>query len=270
MNLLRVILMIGACLVVPAALTGSLAAQGEVDITEAGSSDGSFAGAFFIARSTSPDGQVSIEWLGSILIWFLLLLSAFNIGYIGMMLATNQRKAVYPDAFARQVEKLLSGRRYREAIELTGRQGSDYARIMHAALQQASSGFGAMVMAMQQATEETATQRLRSVEHLNLIGQVSPMIGLFGTVYGMIVAFGAIASSGGNADPVLLAGGIGTALVTTFWGLLVAIPALAAYAFTRNKIDGLVSEAAGACEKSLARFMPAEGREDQAAEETAT
>ena len=62
------------------------------------------------------------------------------------------------------------------------------------------------------------------------------MAGLFGTVYGMILAFQSIVSAGGNADPVLLAGGIGTALVTTFWGLVVAIPALMGYAVVRNRI----------------------------------
>jgi biopolymer transport protein ExbB len=82
------------------------------------------------------------------------------------------------------------------------------------------------------------------------------MIGLFGTVYGMIVAFGSIVASGGNADPVALAGGIGTALVTTFWGLLVAIPALAGYATIRNRIDALNGEAEGQVLEMLQRFKP--------------
>jgi biopolymer transport protein ExbB len=69
------------------------------------------------------------------------------------------------------------------------------------------------------------------------------MIGLFGTVYGMIVAFQAVAASGGQADPALLAGGIGTALVTTFWGLIVAVPALLAYALLRNRVDAVLADA---------------------------
>ena len=93
-----------------------------------------------------------------------------------------------------------------------------------------------MVMAMEDAADEETAKRLRKVDFLNVVGQLAPMAGLFGTVYGMILAFQSIVSAGGNADPVLLAGGIGTALVTTFWGLVVAIPALMGYAVIRNRI----------------------------------
>ena len=82
------------------------------------------------------------------------------------------------------------------------------------------------------------------------------MIGLFGTVYGMIVAFFTIAQMGGTADPVALAGGIGTALVTTFWGLLIAIPALSVFAVVRNRIDAAGSEGAREVEQILMRFRP--------------
>ena len=93
-----------------------------------------------------------------------------------------------------------------------------------------------MVMAMEDSADEETAKRLRKVDFLNVVGQLAPMAGLFGTVYGMILAFQSIVSAGGNADPVLLAGGIGTALVTTFWGLVVAIPALMGYAVIRNRI----------------------------------
>ncbi len=100
------------------------------------------------------------------------------------------------------------------------------------------------------------TIRLRRIEYLNVLGQVSPMIGLFGTVYGMILAFQAIVAAGGNADPVLLAGGISTALTTTFWGLVVAIPALTGYGIIRNKIDELTTEATMAAEELVNQFRP--------------
>ena len=94
-----------------------------------------------------------------------------------------------------------------------------------------------MLRAAEQAGEEVAVKRFRRLEMLNVLGQVSPMIGLFGTVYGMIVAFQTIAGTGGNADPVMLASGIGTALVTTFWGLLIAIPALIFWRYFRARVD---------------------------------
>ena len=89
-----------------------------------------------------------------------------------------------------------------------------------------------------------------------MLGQVSPMIGLFGTVYGMILAFQAIVATGGTADPGLLAGGISTALTTTFWGLAVAIPTLAAYGIIRNQVDELTTEATLTARELLNHFRP--------------
>jgi biopolymer transport protein ExbB len=72
----------------------------------------------------------------------------------------------------------------------------------------------------------------------------------------MIVAFQGVAASGGAADPVLLAGGIGTALVTTFWGLLIAIPALSAYAMVRNGTIAVSDEALSAVDEMVSLFRP--------------
>ena len=113
-----------------------------------------------------------------------------------------------------------------------------------------------MGRASEQAADELLTARLRKLEPLNILGQVAPMIGLFGTVYGMIVAFQTVASSGGAADPVLLAGGIGTALVTTFWGLLIAIPALSAYAVVRNGTIAVSDESIAAVDEMVSLFRP--------------
>ena len=118
-----------------------------------------------------------------------------------------------------------------------------------------------MQAGLEQAATEVMASRVRRVEILNVIGQVSPMLGLFGTVYGMILAFQSIVTSGGNAYPVLLAGGIGTALVTTFWGLVVAIPALAGYAVLRGRLDATLAEAFGEAETLVERFRPRASRD---------
>ena len=216
----------------------------------------SFASAFFYASSVQPDGTHRMEWLGTILIWILLALSLVNIGLIGQLFMTNRRLLILPPDLGKRLRSRLEQGRHREAMELAGSNGSDLGRIVRVSLGQAPFGFNAMLRALEQASEEVVTDRLRRVESLNILGQVSPMIGLFGTVYGMIVAFQSIAQSGGNADPVLLAGGIGTALVTTFWGLLVAIPALAAYATIRNRIDSLATEASLDAQSLIERFRP--------------
>jgi biopolymer transport protein ExbB len=173
-----------------------------------------------------------------------------------MMALTNQRKAYAPEGVVSQVRKLMETGRYREAINLTGADESFFCRVLNAALREAGHGFSAVIRAVEQTSDELTTQRLRRIEYLNILAQVSPMIGLFGTVWGMILAFRAIVTAGGNADPVLLAGGIGTALTTTFWGLLIAIPALSAYAVIRNRIDQYTTEATRLAEELVNEFRP--------------
>lgn len=225
--------------------------------TVAGQSDGSFAGAFFVSRKTDPaTGEKSIEILGSLIIWFLLLLSFLSVGLIGHAALSNQRKSILPDGMVEEAHGMLQSGKHRELMDLLGNDQSFFSRILHAGLSDAPHGYSSVIRSLEQTSDELTTDRLRQVEYLNVLGQVSPMIGLFGTVYGMILAFHAIVVAGGSANPVLLATGIGTALTTTFWGLVVAIPALAGYAIVRNKIDSLTTEATLVAEELLNQFRP--------------
>ena len=114
-----------------------------------------------------------------------------------------------------------------------------------------------MQRAVADAVEQSAARMMRKIEYLNVIGNVSPMIGLFGTVYGMIGLFASISDAGGIPEPAIIADNISIALVTTFWGLLVAIPALSVFAFFRNRIDELAMACAVTADKLLASFEPA-------------
>ncbi len=244
-------------------ITGQAAAQDDsFDIGEStreiSDGGGSFASAFFISKKFVPGSEEKrVEVLGSFIIWFLLLLSIGSIGLIGHMALTNQRKSILPVGVHKKIKALLEKNSYNEAIELAEREQSFFSQVLGATLRESNLGFTAMLRRLEQISDELTTERLRRIEYLNVLGQVSPMIGLFGTVYGMIVAFQSIVVAGGNADPVLLAGGIGTALTTTFWGLVVAIPALAGYAVLRNQIDALTAEATIAAEELLSQFRPA-------------
>ena len=216
------------------------------------SGEHSFGEAFFVSRRN--DG--SIELLGSAVTWLLLVMSMCGIGLIVFLSLANRRATVLPDELVHSVRQKIKKKQFQSAIILASKNNSYLGKILVAAFLEAKFGFPSMVRALEQTADELATARLRRIELLNVLGQVSPMIGLFGTVYGMILAFGAIVAAGGSADPVALAGGIGTALTTTFWGLVVAIPALAGYAIIRNKIDELTVEATIAAEDILNNFRP--------------
>ena len=117
--------------------------------------------------------------------------------------------------------------------------------------------------------QEQAFGLLRKIEWANIIGNVAPMVGLLGTVFGMIQAFNGIVIAGGQPQPAHLAGGISTALVTTFWGLLVAIPALSIHGIFRHRIETLTSEAAIEAQFVLGELTSKlEGREESGSQES--
>ncbi|MEE9405023.1 MAG: MotA/TolQ/ExbB proton channel family protein [Algisphaera sp.] len=206
----------------------------------------SFFRAFFLAD----------DFLGLLIIWLLIVASVVSLSLIGLFLMRYRRGTVLPNATQQGIEGLINQRKYREAITYANSQPSYLGRITGAALNEANHGYAAMERALEEAADAEATRMLRPIEILNVLGNIAPMVGLFGTVYGMIVAFQSLVDAGGSPDPVELAGGISTALVTTFWGLIVAIPALAAYALVRNKVDALTAEALLVSESIIKPFKP--------------
>ena len=101
---------------------------------------------------------------------------------------------------------------------------------------------------------QRGVQLTRKAEWPNIIGNVAPMVGLFGTVFGMIKAFNLLGISAGQPRPDQLASAISIALITTFWGLLVAIPALTMHGIFRSRIENIVNEAALETETLLRRI----------------
>lgn len=205
-----------------------------------------------------PDDAV-----GVMITWLLVMLSALSIGYTLKLMLSYRRKLVLPDEMLKKVTDLLNAKRFREAIDYAAEQTSYLGRVISAALNEGTHGYGAMERAIEEAGDSETTKALRPVEYLNVLGNIAPMIGLFGTVYGMIRAFDQLQASGGKPDPAQLAGGISTAMITTFWGLIVAIPALASYALIRNKIDALTSEGMLIAEEVIAQFKPGNNTNNQ-------
>ena len=112
--------------------------------------------------------------------------------------------------------------------------------------------------AMEEKAEAYASRLARPLDYLSMIGNIAPMVGLLGTVVGMIFAFREVAETQGTATATQLAGGIYEALVTTVGGLLIAIPSLGVYTILRNRVDAIAAEAvseAEAATRPLKRAM---------------
>lgn len=198
-----------------------------------------------------------LVWPGGGTIGMLLwMLSILTVAIMVQYFITIRRANIIPELIHDQIRELFEGRQYREAIDLTDEESSFLSNIIHAGLTEAIHGYPAMERAMEEAAEERTTKMLRHIEWLNLIGNISPMMGLLGTVWGMMKAFFAIVEAGGMPQVDKFAGAIGIALVTTFLGLMIAIPALAVYSIMRNRIDTLSSEAMVACQELISGFHP--------------
>jgi biopolymer transport protein ExbB len=216
----------------------------------------------FLAQAARPDEGMdyfkTLVWPGGGYIGLILWgLSIVTLAIIIQYFITIRRGSVIPDLVRQQIQGLFENKQYREAIEVTATEPSMLSHVVHAALTEAAHGYVAMERAMEEAAEEKTTHLLRRIEWLNLIGNVSPMLGLLGTVWGMINAFMEIVKARGIPSPDKLAYSIGIALVTTLLGLAIAIPSLAVFAVMRNRIDALSAEAMMASEELIATFRPA-------------
>ena len=189
-----------------------------------------------------------------IILW---LMSIATVAIIVQYFFAISRDSIVPDIFRQNAAQLIEAGKYQDVIDLAAREVSFLGQIVKAGLAEAKKGYPAMERAMEQAADQSTTKLLRHIEWLNLVGNISPMLGLLGTVWGMINAFfNIVAAGGGTPSPGQLAGSIGIALVTTLLGLAIAIPALAVYSIMKSRIDALTTEAMVVGQRFLAGFVP--------------
>ncbi len=129
-----------------------------------------------------------------------------------------------------------------EALERCEDESSHVARVFAAGIRKWGKSAVEVEQAVLDEGERIANVLRRNLRVLNGVSTVSPLLGLLGTVWGMIQAFNVIASSPAMGRAEMLAGGISVALITTATGLLVAIPALIFYLFFVGRVDGLVMQ----------------------------
>ena len=142
--------------------------------------------------------------------------------------------ATFVDGLAAALEEDPSGAR---AIEFCEDSDCDMGHVFAAGAARINLGYEAVEKTIEDVGSREADKMKRSLRPLSVIATVCPLLGLLGTVYGMINAFGETARSGGTAKTAQLAEGIYEALVTTATGLTIAIPVLLLYLFLQGRVD---------------------------------
>src|SRR4051812_34896373 len=170
-----------------------------------------------------------------------------------------RRGALIPEASTNHIRDLIGRREFKELIDFTETDPSFVSRAVNPALKRAPS-FSSMKEAMETAIAEQTAEQFRRIEYLNIIGNLGPLLGLLGTVLGMIEAFQDLMAAGGDANPAKLAGGISTALCHTFLGLFLAVPCLAVFGIQRTMVDRLTTQGALIAEELLLLIKPAEAK----------
>lgn len=192
---------------------------------------------------------------GGVIGWIIIGLSVLALTMIIMHLAQIRRRVLVPPEHVEALDGLLARGDVVGSLEycLKPENDSYMTRILAAGLTRFQrSAFGAFEIksAVEEAGEEQSARLYRSTDVLSVIGSISPLLGLLGTVLGIVGAFETL-SAGATPDHKALAGNISLALVTTLLGLIVAIPCMALFTYFRNRIDALAAEAALEIERLL-------------------
>lgn len=196
------------------------------------------------AKAPQADGFFDLIQAGGWVGHTILVLSVVAVSIAIEHLLTIRRTTLIPPGLPEKVRDLLRAGQLAQADQQCKLQPSALGHVLQAGIGEADGGWPAVEKAMEDALAEQAARLHRKAEYISVIGNIAPMLGLLGTVMGMIDAFSMVAASQGTAQAADLAEGIYLALVTTVEGLIVAIPALAVFAIFRNRIDGLVAEVA--------------------------
>lgn len=207
---------------------------------------------------SSKADQNLLSWTISSLGWgYLLVFLALSVTLVSlfvMNMLAARRDTLCPQELVDAFEERLNEKDFQGAYDMARTDESVLGQVLSAGLAKLSRGYSKAIEGMQEVGEEESMKLEHRLSYMALIGNLSPMIGLFGTVQGMIASFQVIALGGASPKPAELAEGISTALFTTLVGLAVAIPAIAAYNIIRNRVSRLLLEVGVTSENLMSRF----------------
>lgn len=178
---------------------------------------------------------------GGVFMYPILLCSVIALAIFLERLWVMRRSQVLPEAFIRDVEALLRQHKVSEALYLCQGHASSIARVFLGGLKNTGRGMWLVKEGIEEMGSREAVVLEKHVGVLATIANLTPLLGLLGTVSGMIKTFNVI-SIQGVGNPAPLAGGIAEALVTTASGLCVAIPTLVGYRILKDRTENLVFE----------------------------
>lgn len=212
--------------------------------------EGSGPEAEVLRQRTWWDSIKAAGWVGAIIF----LQSIATLALVIQYSVEQKREKLLPPHLVTELEQLFEEQAYDEAAELCQTEDCYFTRIVAAGLSNMEGGYDNIMKAVESAGDEETGKLFGKLSNLSLMIATAPMMGLYGTVTGMIGAFNVIASTAGGATPAQLADGISEALVTTFEGLTVAIPTSFAFHFLKNRVIAVSVETGSIVGDLFVRF----------------
>jgi biopolymer transport protein ExbB len=222
-------------------------------------------------KTQAAPGFMSIVFGGGIVdiaIWMMLFgASAATLAFIIDAMISVKRDKLIPEDLVEGVRESLNEGDLNSAIAACEENPSPLSNILMVGFSNITEGFEVIQDSISAAADYESEKLLQKVNYLNMLGQIAPMLGLLGTVTGMVSAFGGLGSSTGSAKASLLASAISGALWTTCAGLLISVPALLSYTFTRNNAIRIILESESTVIDLIKTLRNAEVDEDEEEEE---
>lgn len=202
-----------------------------------------FPGLAFAVETASTDSWklLSIFEKGGIMMYPILFSSVLMLGIAIERIYNLRRKNVINSAFLQNVRNQWDWKDIQKTLQLCNSYDNSLSRILKVGLLRVGGKLDEIERAIEGAGQHEASLMNSNLRVLGAVANITPMMGLLGTVFGMIKAFNVISLSG-TGNPGLVASGISEALITTAAGMVVGIPALALYHYFRGKIDRYVFE----------------------------
>ena len=219
------------------------------------------------AKAPAADGDTTsapkkpqnmLKWFFGALGWrytiSFLIISFTFVAFIVMNLLSARRDSICPKHLSEAFEAQLNEKKFQEAYDLAKNDESMLGQVLAAGMQNLQQGYDKAVEAMGQVGEEENLKLEQRLSMISLVASIAPMVGLLGTVDGMVMAFMEIAGSDTTPKPSKLAEGVSTALITTLVGLVLAIPAIIFFNMMKNRIARLVLEVGQVAGQLMGRF----------------
>ena len=184
-------------------------------------------------------------WLDELKSGGILVYPIVGLGLIALILILERflllyREGRYSETLSKEITPLLQGGKWDKALQLCTRKGGSLAQVLESGINHRHEQTEIVESVISEKIQSSLPLLERNMSALQILGMVSPLMGLLGTVTGMIATFQMITLYG-TGDPKIMSGGISEALITTEYGLIVAIPIILAHGYLQGKIDGIIN-----------------------------